>query len=397
MTDKPIPLAKPDIDEAQTAELLASFADIIQSGHLSIGPILEQFESAVAARADRKYGIGVNSGTSGLHLCVKSLGLGPGDEVITTPFTFIATVNCLLYEGAKPVLVDIDPQSYNVAPAEIEKAITDKTKAILPVEVFGNPTHFDTYEQIAKTHDLLLIEDSCEAMGASLNSRAAGSFGECGVFAFYPNKQITAGEGGMIVTDREDIRDMCVSLRNQGRATEAWFSHARLGYNYRLSELQATVGLTQIKRLDQLLARRVRAADLYNQALSDIEQIHLPPMSRIEKPSWFVYVIRLSDEFTQADRDAIIGRLRDKGIGCSSYFVPIHTKPYIRDILGTSDGDFPVTERIAARTIALPFFGGLSAEQVDRVRDSIVEALASIGKNPPKPTTDVDGIEEIKL
>ena len=225
--------------------------------------------------------------------------------------------------------------------------------------------------------DLMLIEDSCEAIGATLNGRAAGSFGECGVFAFYPNKQITAGEGGMIVTDRDDIRDMCVSLRNQGRASEAWLSHARLGYNYRLSELQATVGLTQIKRLDHLLARRAAAANLYNQALADIPQIHLPPMSLIENPSWFVYVIRLSDEFSQANRDAIIQRLTDNGIGCSNYFVPIHTKPYIKDSLGTAGGDFPVTERIAARTIALPFFGGLSGEQVDRVRDSLVKAIAA--------------------
>ncbi len=377
MTDKPIPLARPDIDADQQAELLANFADIIQSGQLSFGPHLEQFEAALASQASRKYGIGVNSGTSGLHLCVKSLGLGPGDEVITTPFTFIATVNCLLYEGATPVMVDIDPDSYNVSPREIEKAITDKTKAILPVEVFGNPTHFDAYEQIAKKHNLMLIEDSCEALGASLNGRAAGSFGECGVFAFYPNKQITAGEGGMIVTDREDIRDMCVSLRNQGRATEAWFSHARLGYNYRLTELQATLGLTQIKRLDQLLARRSAAAALYNEALADIHQIHLPPMSQIDKPSWFVYVVLLTDEFTQADRDAIVQQLGDKSIGCSSYFAPVHTKPYIQDALGTSAGDFPETERIAARTIALPFFGGLSESQVSRVKDALIEAIAA--------------------
>ncbi len=378
MTDKSIPLASPDIDDDQIAELLVSFKDILQRGHLSIGPILEQFEAAMAAKAGRKYGIGVNSGTSGLHLCVKSLGLTPGDEVITTPFTFISTVNCLLFEGVTPVMVDIDPASYNIDPAALEAAITDKTKAILPVEVFGNPTHFDTYEQIAKTHNLLMIEDSCEALGATLAGRLAGSFGECGVFAFYPNKQIATGEGGMIVTDREDIRDMCVSLRNQGRASEAWLSHARLGYNYRMSELQAAVGLAQVNRLEKLLQRRRDAANLYAAALADIEQIHLPPMTDIENPSWFVYVIRLADSFTQAGRDAIIANLREKGVGCSNYFVPVHTQPYIQELFGTSAGDFPVTERIAARTIALPFFGGLSEEQVGRISKALREAIGSV-------------------
>ena len=378
MTDKPIPLASPDIDDDQIAELLVSFKDILQRGHLSIGPILEQFEAAMAAKAGRKYGIGDNSGTSGLHLCVKSLGLTHGDEVITTPFTFISTVNCLLFEGVTPVMVDIDPATYNIDPAALEAAITDKTKAILPVEVFGNPTHFDTYEQIAKTHNLQMIEDSCEALGATLGGRVAGSFGECGVFAFYPNKQIATGEGGMVVTDREDIRDMCVSLRNQGRATEAWLSHARLGYNYRMSELQAAVGLAQVNRLEQLLQRRRDAANLYAAALGDIEQIHLPPMTDIENPSWFVYVIRLADSFTQAVRDAIIANLREKGIGCSNYFVPVHTQPYIQELFGTSAGDFPVTERIAARTIALPFFGGLSEEQVERISKALREAIESV-------------------
>ena len=234
----PVPLSSPDVTQAE----IDAVVEVMRGDRLSIGPRLESFEAACADRAGRRFGIGVNSGTSGLHLCVKALGLSEGDEVITTPFSFISTTNCLLFEGVKPVFVDIDPQSYNMAPEAVEAAITPATKAILPVEVFGNTEHFDTYEQIARSHGLVMIEDCCEALGGVLGERPAGSFGQCGVFAFYPNKQITTGEGGMIVTDSEEIRDMCVSLRNQGRATRAWLSHARLGYNYRMSEVTAAIG-----------------------------------------------------------------------------------------------------------------------------------------------------------
>jgi perosamine synthetase len=276
------------------------------------------------------------------------------------------------------VFVDIDPVSYNIDPGAIEAAITPRTKAILPVEVFGNTAHFDAYEQIAEKHNLMLLEDSCEALGGSLNGRPAGSFGQCGVFAFYPNKQITTGEGGMIVTDSEDIRDMCVSLRNQGRATEAWLSHARLGYNYRMSEITAAVGLIQVQRLDEILDLRRGAAEMYNEALVDVEEIELPPMTEPQTASWFVYVIRLADRFTQADRDAIIDRLRSEGIGCSNYFVPIHTQPYVTEKLGVGAGDFPLTEHLAARTIALPFFARISRQQVARIKSALVEAIGAL-------------------
>ena len=374
MNQKPIGLSSQDITRAE----IDAVVEVMRSDRLSIGPRLEAFETALAERAGRKYGVGVNSGTSGLHLCVKSLGIGPGDEVITTPFSFISTTNCILFERAAPVFVDIDPESYNMDPDAIEGAITPRTKAILPVEVFGNTAHFDTYEQIARKHDLLFIEDSCEALGGSLNGRPAGSFGECGVFAFYPNKQITTGEGGMIVTDSEEIRDMCASLRNQGRATEAWLSHARLGYNYRMSEIAAAMGLVQVERLDEILTLRRQAAEMYNQALADVEGLHIPPMVDPETASWFVYVVRLADRFTQADRDAIINRLRDGGIGCSNYFVPIHTQPYITEKSGVKEGDFPLTEHIAARTIAMPFFARITEEQIDRVKAALVEAMASL-------------------
>ena len=223
-----------------------------------------------------------------------------------------------------------------------------------------------------------MLEDRCEALGASLAGRPAGNFGECGVFAFYPNKQTTTGEGGMIVTDSEEIRDMCVSLRNQGRSTDAWLSHARMGYNYRLSEINAAIGEVQVQRLDSILEKRRNVAQMYNAALADIEEIHLPPMTDGENASWFVYVVRLADKFSQADRDAIIAALRNADIGCNNYFVPIHTQPYIMEMLGTKEGDFPITEHVAARTIALPFFSSLTQEQIERVRTELADAIVKI-------------------
>ena len=374
MASSPIPLSQPDITEAE----IAAVTEVLKSGRLSIGPRIEAFEAACAAVAGRKYGIGVNSGTSGLHLCVKALGIGEGDEVITTPFSFIATTNCLLFEGARPVLADIDPESYNLDPAAVEAAVTPRTRALLPVEAFGNPARFDAYERIARKHGLLLIEDCCEALGAVLGDRPAGSFGECGVFAFYPNKQITTGEGGMIVTDDESLRDLCVSWRNQGRATEAWLSHARLGYNYRLSDIAAAIGEVQMTRLDEILEKRRRAADCHDRALADLVEageLHLPPMHDRPTASWFVYVVRLADRYDREDRDAVITDLRAAGVSASNYFVPIHTQPFIEEALGTKRGDFPVTERVADRTIALPFFSNLTEDIAARVREALGAAL----------------------
>lgn len=374
MSDQSIPLSSPDITDAE----IQAVTGVLRSGRLSIGPRLEAFEAAVAQRAGRKYGVGVSSGTSGLHLCVKALEIGEGDEVVTPAFSFVATTNCLLFERARPVLVDIDAETYNMDPAAAEAAITDRTKAILPVEVFGNPALFDRYEHIAQQHALGMIEDCCEALGAVHAGKPVGSFGDCGVFAFYPNKQITTGEGGMIVTDSQPVRDLCVSLRNQGRATDAWLSHARLGYNYRMSEINAAIGEVQMRRLDEILAKRRRVAALYDQALADIDQVHLPPMSDRQAASWFVYVIRLADDFSQQQRDAVIAELRLSGVGCSNYFVPIHTQPYIAEALGTKPGQFPVTERIAARTIALPFYSNLHEAQVLKVTEVLIEAISKV-------------------
>jgi len=369
----PVPLSNPDLIEEDAAAVAA----VLRSDRLSIGPIVEQFEDAVAKKAACKYGIAVNSGTSGLHLCVRAMGIQEGDEVITTPFSFVATTNCLLFERATPVFVDID-DTYNMNPDLIEAAITPRTKALLPVEVFGNTAHFDAYKSIAKKHNLLLLEDCCEALGASLGGKPAGSFGEAGVFAFYPNKQITTGEGGLIVTNSEEIRDLCRSMRNQGRDTTAWLLHARLGYNYRLSEINAMLGLRQMSRIDEIIEKRRRAAGFYNEALAGIRGIHLPPMAEPETASWFVYVIRLADAYTATQRDSVMDFLRRNLIGCNPYFVPIHTQPYVQSLLGTKEGDFPVTERMSARTMALPFFGNITQQQVQRVADVLEEALDTL-------------------
>ena len=372
MKSEPVPLSAPDITDADRRAVAA----VLREGErLSIGPRTEAFEAAVARRAGRRHGVAVSSGTAGLHLCVRAAGLKEGDEVITTPFSFVATTNCLLFERVRPVFVDIDPDSYNMDPGAMESAATQRTRGVLPVEVFGNTTHFDRYERFARSRGLALIEDCCEALGGQLAGRPAGSFGDCGVFAFYPNKQITTGEGGLIVTDDDRLADLCRSLRNQGRDTTDWLSHARLGYNYRISEITAALGVSQMARLDEILAHRRRAAELYRQALADLPEVHLPPMTEPESASWFVYVIRLGDPYTQADRDAVMDRLRAAGIGCNPYFAPIHLQPFVMEMLGTKPGQFPITERIAARTIALPFFANLSEGQVGRVRDALADAL----------------------
>jgi len=378
-SNTPVPLSSPDVTEDE----IQAVAEVLRSGRLSLGPRVVAFEQVCAARAGRKHGIAVNSGTSGLHLCVRALGLSDGDEVITPSFSFVATTNCLLFERVKPVFVDIDPDTYNMDPAAIEAAITSRTRAILPVEVFGNPAHFDQYERIAHEHGLAMIEDSCEALGGTLNGRATGSFGQCSVFAFYPNKQITTGEGGMIVTDDDTVADLCRSMRNQGRnttATAGWLSYARLGYNFRMSELSAVLGEMQMRRLDEIVVRRREVARQYHQHLADIEEIHLPTMADPDNASWFLYVVRLNDRFSGEDRRAVMEHLRSEGIGCDNYFVPIHRQSYIRDLLG-GDVGLSQTDRVAARTLALPFFNRITPEQMTRVATCLREAIRSLRTN----------------
>ncbi|MBB6428334.1 DegT/DnrJ/EryC1/StrS family aminotransferase [Algisphaera agarilytica] len=371
-----IPLSQPDITDRE----IDAVVQTLRSGRLSIGPKLEEFEDEVARRSQRREGIGVSSGTSGLHLVLLALGIGPGDEVITTPFSFVASANCILMVGATPVFVDICPKSLNMDPAKVEAAVTDKTKAIIAVEVFGNTTHMAALEGLARKHEVALIEDCCEALGGTAScGRAAGSFGRAGVFGFYPNKQITTGEGGMIVTDDDHLAERCRSLRNQGRATGAhvgtdknagsWLAHERLGYNYRLSEINAALGLVQMQRLDEMLEARRTVAGLYMRRLMDWDDLVLPTIEPGAEAtmSWFVFVLRLTANYGHTERDRIIQGMKRHEIGASNYFPCIHLQPFYRQQFGFQKGDFPIAESISERTIALPFFNSLDATQVELV------------------------------
>lgn len=374
-----IPLSQPDINQAD----IDAVVDVLRSGRLSLGPRLARFEEMVAERAGRRHGIAVSSGTAGLHLVMLALGIGPGDEVITTPFSFVASANCILYVGAKPVFVDVDAGSLNLDPGKVEAAITPKTRAILGVEVFGNPTHMERLAQIAQAHEIPFIEDSCEALGGRHMGRPTGSFGRAAVFAFYPNKQITTGEGGVIVTDDDRMAELCRSLRNQGRAetptqtpddacasrTGTWLTHERLGYNYRLSEIACALGISQMERLDELLEARRRVAAAYMRRMMDWSELVLPsmPPDGAETMSWFVFVVRLTHEYDAAARDRIIQGLRRHEIGAANYFPCIHLMPFYREKLGTKPGMFPMAESASNRTIALPFYSRLDEMQVDLV------------------------------
>jgi perosamine synthetase len=368
-----IPLSSPDITDVERQAVL----EVLNGHELSLGPRLPAFERAVAEFTDAKHAVAVNSGTSALHLCVKAAGIGPGDEVITTPFSFVASANCVLFERGVPVFVDIDPDTYNIDTGRIEAAITPRTRAILPVHVFGRPCRIREILHIAARHGLQVIEDACEALGTSWGGKAAGTFGQTGVFAFYPNKQMTTGEGGMIITGDEDIANHCRSWRNQGRAAGAgWLQHEKLGYNYRLSDLNCALGIAQVSRLQDMLARRAHVARMYDQALAGIPELVRP---RLDEPggqiSWFVYVVRLQDEFTREDRDTVLDALRQRGIGCNNYFSPIHLQPFYRCLYGP--GDFPVTERVADRTIAVPFFNDLSRDEIQCVAAALRGSLTA--------------------
>jgi perosamine synthetase len=392
MSTHEIPLSKPDITNLEIDLVTTA----LRSGRLSIGPMQEQFEMSLAARVKRDHGVACSSGTAGLHMALLALGIGPGDEVITTPFSFIASSNVILYVGAKPVFVDIDPMSLNMDPSKVEDAITPRTKAILAVETFGNPMHMDAYEQIAARHEIPMVEDCCEALGCSLKGRPAGSFGRVGVFGFYPNKQITTGEGGMVVTDDKRLADICRSLRSQGRplpsspvgtsstsdapafgmggpgvaghsALGSWLTHERLGYNYRMSELQAALGVGQIRRLDQIVEARQRVAGLYTRQLMDAHELMLPTIDPQAVMSWFVFVLRLSTEYSREERDRVIAALRRHDIGAADYFPCIHLQPFYRERFGYRAGDFPIAESVSARTLAVPFFNTMTEQDVDFV------------------------------
>ena len=359
------------------------------------GPKILDFEAEFCKFIGVKHAIAVNSGTSALHLCVRAAGIQAGDYVITSPFSFIASTNALLYENAIPVYVDADPLTGNINPESARQAAEDllkggekarawlpkkgaaadgKLKAILSVDVFGQPADFDTLDNLAKTYDLKLIEDSCESLGAEYKGCKAGKLGDYATFAFYPNKQITTGEGGLIVTDDDQAADMMRALRNQGRIPgDTWLDHTLLGYNYRMDEMSAALGAVQMRRLPDLLANRQQVADWYQKYLAEIPEIEAPHITEATtKPSWFVYVIRLKKEL---DRQTVSERLRRLGIPVRPYFTPIHLQPYMVERFGFQPGDFPVTEDLGRRGIAIPFSGKMTEEQVMQVCEALKISL----------------------
>jgi len=369
-----ISLSKQDITERE----ISAVTDVLRSNALSLGPKLPEFEKKIADFVGAKYAVAVNSGTSALHLCVRALEISEGDEVITTPFSFIASSNCVIFEKAKPVFVDIEPDTLNIDIEQIEKAITSKTKAIIPVHVFGLPANMNAIMKIAEKYDLAVIEDSCEALGAKVDGKFAGTVGDCGTFAFYPNKQITTGEGGIIVTDREDIAKLATSMRNQGRDEGmGWLAHSRLGFNYRISDINCALGIVQMERIDEILSVREAVAEKYNKLISqeipEIIPLCSPPEGTTR--SWFVYVVQLPDGFSVNQRDEIIKYLRSIGIWCNNYFPPIHLQPFYINEYGCKKGDFPITEKVSERTIALPFYNRLADEDIKIVVEELKKKL----------------------
>ncbi len=385
-----IPLSLPDIGDREI-ELVTH---VLRSGRLSIGPFIEEFEKTFAEYVGRRFAIAVNSGTSALHLCVRALGIGPRDEVLTTPFTFVASANCLLYEGASPSFVDIDPGTLNIDPAAIRDAIerdyiVDKArkrlvnrlngrtlKAILPVHAFGLPCDMDAIVQIAAEYRLYVIEDACEALGAEIRGARAGTFSHAAAFGFYPNKQMTTGEGGMVVTDEPAIAEYCRAARNQGRdESAAWLRHAFVGFNYRLSELHCALGVAQLERIDDLLAARASVAEYYGELLADIPQVGLPWSPGDTLRSWFAYVIQLKGPAGPALRDRLIHGLKERDIGCQTYFPSVHLQPYFENIRMLPRRPLPIAESASERCLALPFFPSMTEKQVEEVCTAVREIL----------------------
>ena len=369
--DSTIPLARPSVSENARRHVQA----VLNSSRLSRGPYLEKFEAAMAKRCGTRHAVAVSSGTAALHCIVSSLNLEPGTEVLTTPFSFVASTNVLLYENLKPVFVDVDPATYNIDVERLEGKITADTEAILAVDVFGTPANWPALTEIAEQHDLILIDDACEALGAQIEDRPIGNWGTAAAFGFYPNKQITTGEGGCITTDDDHVAEACRALRNHGRTGTKNMEHRRLGYNYRLDEMSAALGSAQLDELDTILDDRRKTAERYHEALASYQQdINLPSLDTYR--SWFVYVVRLRDHFSEGARDELVNHLRDHGISCATYFPPIHLQPYHGAELGHERGDFPVCEKVASRTLALPFFRTLSSAAVERVSSAIEDGLS---------------------
>jgi len=382
-------MSSPDLADADRQAVL----EVLQTPNLSMGPRILEFEQAFRDFSSRKYAIGVSSGTAGLHLCVRAAGIGAGDYVITTPFSFVASANVLLFENAVPVFVDVDPRTGNINPELVADAAKNirrylprclppatrhtshaSLKAILPVDVFGQPADLDPIREVAQEHDLKVIEDSCEALGAEYKGRKAGTLGEYGVYAFYPNKQITTGEGGVIVTDDDAAADFMRALRNQGRAVgDTWLQHTYLGYNYRLDEMSAALGTAQMTRLDELLKKREQVAAWYAERLAEMPEVETQVVEPFTtRMSWFVYVARFE---RRIDRDSLAKTLEARGVPARPYFAPIHLQPYMVERFGYQPGDFPVTEDLGARGLALPFSGVMSEAQVEHVCQTLRAVL----------------------
>ena len=367
-----IPLSQPYIDQEEIDAVVA----VLKSSRLSLGPKLTEFEELFAQLCGVPYGVAVNSGTSGLHLCVKALDIGPGDEVITTPFSFIASANCILYEGATPVFVDVEEETFGLDPNLIESALSEKTKAMVPVHVFGQCCNMSEILRLAQKHNLAVIEDACEAPLARHQGQLSGAMGISSVFAFYPNKQMTTGEGGMILTHDEQQYELFKSYRNQGRGNNMqWLSHDRLGYNYRISELTAALGIVQTKKLPEIIKIRQQKAAFYQEILADIEGITLPKVAPGNEHSWFVFSLRVDASI----RDEVLKQLNQRGVQSKAYFFPcIHQQKFYRETFNHPDGAFPVAEKLSREMIILPFFTAITEGQMMQVRDTLKEVLVGL-------------------
>jgi perosamine synthetase len=365
-----IPLSAPWLGEREEELVL----EALRSGRLSLGPMVDRFEVALAERVGAARVAAVSSGTAGLHLAVRLAGVGHGDEVITTPYSFVASANCVLYEGATVVFADVDPRTLNLDPRAVAEAVTERTKAIVAVDIFGYPAELDELRAIAERHGLAVIEDACEALGAAYRGRPIGSLGHPAVFAFYPNKQLTTGEGGAVAVTSDDEWELLKSLSNQGRVDSGeWLSHGHLGFNYRLDELSAALGLAQLERLDAILELRAEVASRYADLLGPVEGVELPAVDDEDHVrSWFVYVVRLADGI---DRDAVMARLVEEGVASKPYLPCIHLQPYWRERFGTSEGMFPAAEAASRQTLALPFHTRLDADEQERVAEALGRAL----------------------
>src|SRR4051794_38480244 len=372
LSTRRIPLSSPWIDERDEELVL----EVLRSGWLSLGPTGPRFEQLLADAVEAPYCAAVSSGTAGLHLCMRLAGVGPGDEVVTSPYSFVASANCAIYEGATPVFADVDARTLNLDPEAVEAAITPRTKAVVAVDIYGYPCELDELTAICERHGVALVEDACEALGARYKGRPLGAHGHPATWAFYPNKQMTTGEGGAITTASEEQHELFVSLRNQGRLeTSSWLQHGRLGFNYRLDDISAALGVGQLEKLDRILATRSEVAARYGELLAGLD-VELPLADDADhERSWFVYVVKLPQG---VDRDRVIGALGAEGIAGAPYLPSIHLQSYMRERYGFAEGMFPVSEDASARTMAIPFHARLERGEQERVADALRTVLAAL-------------------